>query len=189
LGFDLIAFLMNAISLREHLAALDAALTEPARLCIYGSAALMLMGQEDRFSVDVDIAGPYSAVNELALATAAQQIGLPVNPSDDFSGDHIEWVGAGRLCLSAPGPEETVVLWRGSRLTVFTVPVADLIASRLIRYDPTDQADIQYLVIYTRARFEEIEQAVSRLPSAFRDDALVRENLQNLRRDLQRWIP
>jgi hypothetical protein len=178
---------MNAATLREHLARLDAALPEPARLCIYGSAALMLMGQEDRFSVDVDVAGPYSTVNEAALAAAAQQAGLPVNPPEDFPADHIEWVGPSRLCLAAPSAEQAVILWQGSRLTLFTLPPADLIASRLIRYDPTDQADIQFLLIHARVRFEEVAQAVTRLPSAFRDDAPVRENLNNLRRDLQRW--
>jgi hypothetical protein len=137
--------------------------------------------------VDIDIAGPYSEVNELALAKAAQRVGLPVNPSDDFAGDHLEWVGPERLCLAAPRPEEILVLWRGSRLTLFTVPTADLIASRLIRYDPTDQADIQFLMINARTRFADVERAVDRLPPVFRDDTLVRENLHNLRRDLQRW--
>ena len=178
---------MNATTLREHLARLDDALGEPARLCIYRSAALMLMGEEDRFSVDIDIAGPYSTVNERALAAAGRQIGLPVNPPEDFPADHLEWVGPTRLCLAAPSAENAVVLWQGSRLTLFTLPPADLVASRLIRYDPTDQADIQFLLIHSRVRFEEIAQAVDRLPVPFRDDALVRENLNNLRRDLQRW--
>ena len=178
---------MNASTLREHLGRLDAALGEPARLCIYGSAALMLMGEEDRFSVDVDIAGPYSTVNERALAAAARQIGLPVNPPEDYPADHLEWVGPTRLCLAAPTAETAVVLWQGSRLTLFTLPPADLVASRLVRYDPTDQADIQFLLIHSRVRFEEVAQAVNRLPVAFRDDALVRENLNNLRRDLSRW--
>jgi hypothetical protein len=80
-----------------------------------------------------------------------------------------------------------VVLWQGSRLTVFSLPPADLIASRLIRYDPTDQADIQFLVTHFPVRFEDVARAVDRLPGAFRDDALVRENLENLRRDLLRW--
>jgi len=180
---------MNATTLREHLARLDAALAEPVRLCLYGSAAVMLMGEEDRFSADADIAGPYSTANEAALAVAAQQIGLPVNPPEEYPGDHLEWVGPPRLCLAAPSPQEVVVLWQGSRLTVFTLPPADLVASRLIRYDPTDQADIQFLVIHARLRFEDIAQAVERLPAAFRHDALVRENLDNLRRDLARWIP
>ena len=73
---------MNAASLREHLGRLDAALHEPTHLCIYGSAALMLMGEEDRFSVDVDVAGPYSTVNESALAAAAAQIGRAPRRSD-----------------------------------------------------------------------------------------------------------
>jgi hypothetical protein len=180
---------MNATTLREHLARLDAALGEPARLCIYGSAAVMLLGEEDRFSVDVDVAGPYSTVNERALAAAAQQIGLPVNPPEDFPADHIEWVGPTRLCLAPPSAETAVVLWGGSRLTVFTLPPADLVASRLIRYDPTDQADIQFLVIHSRVRFEEVAQAVNRLPATFRDDALVHDNLNNLRRDFARWTP
>ena len=180
---------MNAASLREHLSNLDAALSEPAKLCIYGSAALMLMGEEDRFSVDVDVAGPYSTVNERALAAAARQIGLPVNPTEDFSGDHIEWVGPARLCLAAPSPDNTLLLWQGGRLIVFTLPPPDLIASRLIRYDPTDQADIQFLLVHTPIPFEHIEAAVNRLPVAFRHDTLVRENLNNLRRDLQRWTP
>lgn len=180
---------MTAITLRQHLERLDAALGEPAKLCIYGSAALMLMGEEDRFSVDVDIAGPYSTVNERALAAAAQQIGLPVNPPEDFPADHIEWVGPTRLCLAAPSTETAVVLWQGGMLIVFTLPPADLVASRLIRYDPTDQADIQFLMIQSRVHFEHVAQAVDRLPSAFRDDPVVRENLDNLRRDAQRWTP
>lgn len=180
---------MDSNSLREHLERLDAALTEPVRLCVYGAAAVMLMGEEGRFSVDIDVAGPYSAANERALAHAARQIALPVNPPDDFAGDHIEWVGMPRLCLAPPNPKDEVVLWRGGHLTVFTLPPADLIASRLIRYDPTDQADIQYLVIHARLSFPAIAAAVDRLPEPFRDDALVRDNLDNLRRDLSRWQP
>jgi hypothetical protein len=170
------------------LPALPAALKDPARLCIYGSGPLMLMGQEDRFSVDLDVAGPYSVVNERALAAAANRIGFPVNPPDNFFEDHIEWVGPLRLCL-APPSDNAVTLWQGSRLTVFTVPPADLVASRLIRYDPTDQSDIQFLTIHHRLRYADVEQAVTRLPVSFRDDALVQENLANLRRDLSRWFP
>ncbi len=180
---------MNVITLREHLERLDTVLSEPARLCIYGSAAVMLMGEEDRFSMDIDVAGPYSQVNERSLAEAALKIGLPVNPAVDFPGDHIEWVGPGRLCLVPPSSVSAVVLWQGKQLTIFTLPPADLIASKLIRYDPTDQADIQFLMIHTRTKFEDAAQAVERLPDSFRNDSLVRDNLNNLQRDAQRWMP
>jgi hypothetical protein len=82
-----------------------------------------------------------------------------------------------------------VVLRQGSRLTVCTLPPSDLIASRLIRYDPTDQADIQFLLVHSRVSFEDVARAVARLPDPFRDDALVRDHLQNLHRDLVRWMP
>ena len=178
---------MDASTLREYLTRLDAALGEPAQLCIYGSAALMLMGQEDRSSVDVDIAAPYSDANVRALEVAARKIGLPLNPPEDYLGDHIEWVGPTRLCLAPPRSELKISLWHGAHLTVFTLPPSDLVASRLIRYDLIDQSDIQFLMIHGRVRFEDVAQAVDRLPAPFRQDALVVENLQNLRRDAQRW--
>lgn len=146
----------------------------------------MLMGQEDRFSVDVDVAGPYSTVSERMFEEAAKRVGLPVNPPDDFSGDHIEWIGPLRLCL-APPAANVLTLWQGSRLSVFTLPLPDLIASKLIRYDPTDQGDIQFIVSQQRVSFEEVEGAVDRLPNPFREDALVRENLRNLCSDMLRW--
>ena len=73
--------------------------------------------------------------------------------------------------------------------TAFTLPIPDLIASRLIRYDPTDQADIQFMLVHQPVSIEAISQAVTRLPAAFREDALVQENLKNLQRDLPRWLP
>lgn len=178
---------MNAATLRQHLARLDDALDEPARLCIYGAAAVMLMGEEDRFSVDIDVAAPYSTVKTRALAEAGERVRLPVNPSEDFAGDHIELVGPTRLCLAPPSAGHEVVLWQGKRLTVFTVSPADLIASRLIRYDPTDQADIQFLMTQCRVTLGEIAGAIDRLPQPFRNDALVRENFENLCRDIERW--
>ena len=181
--------MMDASTLRQHLTRLDTELPEPVRLCIYGSAAFMLLGQEDRFSMDVDVAAPYSNANLRELEAAAQRIGFPVNPPEDYPGDHIEWVGPTRLCLAPPSPPNTVPLWQGARLTVFTLPSSDLIASRLIRYDPIDQGDIQFLMIHGRVSFQEVAQAVDRLPAPFSQDVLVRENLENLRRDAQRWSP
>ncbi len=93
------------------------------------------------------------------------------------------------MWLAPPDATDRVVLWRGTRLSVFTVGPADLVASKLIRYDPTDQADIQFLMANARLRFEQVAQAVERLPAPFRDDSVVRENLLNLRRDCQHWIP
>lgn len=178
---------MNALVLRQHLERLDAALTAPTRLCVYGSAAAMLLGQEDRTSLDVDVAGPYSDADETMVRVAAEQAGLPVNPPESYQGDHIEWVSSARLCLAPVDPQDAVTLWQGRHLVLFTLPVPDLIASRLIRYDPTDQADIEFLTVQARVGFEAVAAAAQRLPESFREDVLVRENLENLRRDMRRW--
>lgn len=180
---------MEAATLRTYLEKLDEVLPAPADCCIFGSAACMLMGEEGRISLDVDVAGPYSTVNEAMLRVAAAQIGLPVNPIDDFAGDHIEWIGPLRLCLAQPDIGGRVVLWQGTRLTIFTVSPADLTASKLIRYDPSDQADIQFLMVNGRLRYEDVARAVGRLPAPFRDDIVLRENLRNLQQDCRRWLP
>jgi len=79
-------------------------------------------------------------------------------------------------------------LWQGDNLTIFTVGAADLVASKLIRYDPSDQADIQFLMVNGRLGIEAIAAAVERLPAVFRADMMVRKNLKNLNRDCQRWL-
>ncbi len=179
---------MDATTLHDYLEKLDDALEAPAACCVFGSGACMLLGEDGRISLDLDVAAPYSTVNETMFRAAAARIGWPVNPSEAFAGDHIEWIGPLRLCLADPVVAGRVRLWQGERLTIFTVGPADLVASKLIRYDPADQADIQFLMVNARLGFGDAAAAVERLPVAFRDDAIVRENLANLERDCRRWI-
>jgi hypothetical protein len=70
---------------------------------------------------------------------------------------------------------------------VKTVGPARLIASKLIRYDTADQADIRFLMETTNVDMADIDRAVSELPDQFRDDPVVRENLENLKTDMGLW--
>jgi hypothetical protein len=173
--------------LLTHLASIDLALRQRAVLYIYGSAACILLDEPDRTSVDVDVAAPYSVAEFADLQQAAEAAGLPVNPTEDYQGDHLEWISALRLCLPSPMPTSDILLWQGSKLTVKTVGIAELIASKLIRYDPTDQADIQYLVTQQPLEYLAVATAVARLPVPFDRDAVVLENLANLKTDLAMW--
>jgi hypothetical protein len=166
---------------------MDRALTHDAELVVYGSAAFILLGEQDRISLDIDVAAPYSKANLPDLQQAAQQAGLPINPEDGAAGDHIEWVSPLRLCLPVPSPGNEMILWRGRKLTLKTGSPEALIASKLIRYDPIDQADIQFLCSQRAIDFANIEAAVATLPPPFAEDALVRENLANLKRDMVIW--
>jgi len=65
--------------------------------------------------------------------------------------------------------------------------VADLVASKLIRYDEIDRSDIQYLLAQAHTAFEDIECAAARLPAPFTHDPLIRDNLANLRADMAMW--
>ena len=178
---------MNKAELIGYLERLDGALRAPAILHIYGSAAFILLDEPDRTSLDVDVAGPYSEVDEGDLRRAAAEAGLPVNPDEAYAGDHIEWIGPLRLCLQPPVEGKMLTLWQGSKLRVRTGAPAELIASKLIRYDETDRSDIQYLHAQGRVSIEAIASAADRLPAPFAADPLVRENLANLKTDMRIW--
>jgi len=178
---------MNKAELIAYLEGMDRALRAPAKLHIYGSAACILLDEPERTSLDVDVAGPYSTVDQGDLRQAAAAVGLPVNPDVDYAGDHIEWIGPLRLCLKPPVEGTELTLWQGTKLRVLTCSIVDLIASKLIRYDDIDQSDIQYLLAQSHATYAEIEAAAKRLPAPFATDPLVLENLINLKTDMTVW--
>jgi len=166
---------------------MDRYLQSPATLYIYGSAAFILLDELDRTSLDIDVAAPYCSGSFAGIRQAAEKAGFRINPDESTTDDHIEWVSAARLCLPRPDTEHEVTLWQGQRLTVKTVSPAQLVASKLIRYDEIDQSDVRYLCCQMRLKYADVATAVDTLPDAFRDDALVRENLANLERDLVLW--
>jgi len=164
---------MDKAGLISYLKKIDSELKSSATLCVYGSGALILMDEPGRTSLD--------------LEKAAKSAGLPLNPPEDYQGDHIEWIPALRLCLSAPDPLSMATLWRGRKLTLTTVSPPQLVASKLIRYDEIDQADILFLCAQARVTHSAVEAAVRELPPPFHTDSLVLENLANLKVDLKQW--
>lgn len=178
---------MNRTELLDYLTRIDAGLLGKAELVVYGSAAFILLGEEERTSLEIDVAGPYSRANYADFQQAAKQAGLPVNPNDVPVGEHIEWVPALRLCLPPPTTATAQVLWQGRKLIVRTVAPPELIASKLIRYDELDQSDIQFLCAQQAVAWESVAEAVRALPPPFNEDTVVKENLANLQRDMTLW--
>jgi len=177
---------MNRDDIVRFFAALDEGLTEPSVLYVYGSAVIILLGSPFRTSLDIDVAGPYSSVDEAALARAGEKAGLPVNPDSDYLGNHIEWVGPLRLCLPLPD-DDGLTLWQGKRLVVKSANIPALVASKLIRYDETDRGDVQFLYSQFPFDWESVCRAAKKLPPPFAGDILVRDNLEALANDLQLW--
>lgn len=93
--------LVNRAEIVGYFEAIDRALRTPAVLYIYGSASCILLGEPDRTSLDIDVAGPYSLADYADLRQAAEAAGIPIDPKEDFQGDHIEWTD--------------IALWRGGK--------------------------------------------------------------------------
>jgi len=178
---------MNKPELVGHLERIDRELQKPWILFVFGSAALILLDEPDRTSLDIDVAGPYSQGDFGELEKAAAAAGVPINPPDDYRRDHIEWISAVRLCLSPPDANTDLLLWQGRCLTLRTVSIPRLIASKLIRYDTIDRSDIQYLAKQTGVEWGDVASAVEGLPAPFNRDVLIRENLRNLKTDMAMW--
>lgn len=186
-GAMIILAAVNKVELSSYLERLDRALESHATLYVYGSAALILLDEPDRTSLDIDVAAPYSSTDFADMARAAVVAGLPINPAEDYPRDHIEWISALRLCLPPPAPKTDLLLWRGSRLTIMTAAIPCLIASKLIRYDEIDRSDVQFLSKQSGAAWKDVAAAVELLPPPFNQDGIVRENLNNLKADLAIW--
>ena len=179
---------MNKCQLVAYLERIDAVLPDEAMLYIYGGAAFILLDEPERTSLDIDVAAPYCRVDERVFRDAASNAGLPVNPDLDTAKDHIEWISSLRLCLPKPSANSDIVLWRGRNMTVKTGAISALIASKLIRYDAVDRSDVQYLLAQHPVALNDVAVAVRSLPPPFNQDAVVLENLENLRNDMAVWI-
>jgi hypothetical protein len=178
---------MDRDQLIQYLQSIDRQMSGDVNVYIYGSCAQMLLGEDLRTSLDMDLAGPYCSGNVAEFRRAAEQAGLPVDPDVTYQGDHIEWIGPLRLAVPPPDPERDVSLWQGNKVRVRTVSPARLVATKLIRYDQADQADIRFLIEKADLKHNQVREAVDDLPEQFRNDPLVRENLENLKDDMALW--
>jgi hypothetical protein len=178
---------MNRSELIDYLGEIDSHLSGNVELYVYGSGAQILLGEELRTSLALDVAGPCCSGNLREFREAAEKAGLPVDPDVNYQGDHIQWIGPLRLALPAPDQHTDMVLWQGDNLTLRTVTPARLIASKLIRYDDSDRADIQFLVERSGMEYSRIREAVEHLPDPFKTAPVVRDNLDNLRQDMKLW--
>lgn len=179
---------VNEEVLRGYFARLDPLVSKGTTLFIFGGGAVALLGAKIRTTIDLDVAAPYSTFSEAEFAKASEQAGLPVNPPLGYQGAYVEFVGKRMLALppSASSDDEEI-LYHGDNLTVKTGSAADLVASKLCRYDEQDSSDVQFLVRECGARLDDVKRSLERLPAQIRGDVIVRENLANLEADMAIW--
>jgi len=179
---------IDALTAAAYFERLDPLVREGTELCVIGGSAVAQLGARIRVTADIDVALPYSKIELSAFAEASAKAGLPVDPAFGYQNAYVELVKPLMLTVPRPASEESFVeLFRGRNLTVKTCSPADLVASKLYRYSPQDQEDIQFLMGPGGATVEAVRDSVSRLPEGFRDDVMVRENLANPESDILLW--
>ena len=177
---------INEATLAAYFERLDPLVKPGTELYIFGGAAIVLLGAKIRTTVDIDVAAPYSRIDMANFREASEKAGLPVNPAPGYQGAYVEMVGERMLALPAPSGEGTV-LFKGLNLTVRTGSDADLAASKLIRYDDSDRADVAYLAGLGRLTVPQVKEAVARMPYGTRNDVLMADNLANFEVDMKMW--
>lgn len=183
-GFDEV----NEATLAEYFGRLDPLVKPGTVLFVFGGAAVALLGAKIRTTVDIDVAAPYSRIDMASFREASEKAGLPVNPPPGRQGAYLELVGQYMLSLPTPKSDEScTVLFSGLNLTVKSGSAADLVASKLVRYNEKDRGDAQFLAEAANLTEADVADAVRRLPPRFRDDVVVRENFVNFKGDIAMW--
>ena len=146
----------------------------PLRLCLIGSAACLFGGMEGRTSADLDIWKPASDYDRRELQTAAEKAGLLFDPKQVLEPDrpYLQLVEPG---LTQLGKFEPVFIERLGRLHLYRPPVENLIAAKLIRAEPKDLGDIQFLVSRHRPDLRRIRGIIAEFNPQARERAA--ENL------------
>lgn len=171
---------MDAIKLRQVFERLDQALEHQTELLIRGGAAVLAYGLEQRVTIDIDVL-PSSRFVEADLRRACAAVGLGFNPLDKdlAEQDYVEVVPEETLILPRPDPERGYnTVFRGEHLTVKTPPAADLIAGKLKRLEAEDLVDVVFLIERFRLTKDDLTEAFERLPSRFKSDPVVQDNLR-----------
>ncbi len=146
----------------------------PVRLCLIGSAACLFGGMEGRTSADLDIWKPASDYDRRELQAAAEKAGLLFDPKQTLEPDrpYLQLVEPG---LTQLGKFEPVFIERIGRLHLYRPPVENLVAAKLIRAEPKDLGDIQFLVSRHRPDLQRIREIIAQFNPPARERAT--ENL------------
>lgn len=142
----------------------------PIRLCLIGSAACLFGGMDGRTSSDLDIWRPASDFDRGELQAAAEKAGLLFDPKQTLEPNrpYLQLVEPG---LTQLGVFEPVFIERIGRLHLYRPPVENLIAAKLIRAEPKDLADIQFLASRHRPDLSRVREIVGKFHDPARERA------------------
>lgn len=146
----------------------------PVQLCLVSSSACLFGEMVGRTSRDLDLWRPVSDYDRQELRQAAEAVGLLFDPKTTLEPDrpYLQVIEPGIVGI---GDFTPILIERIGRLRLLRPPIENLIASKLIRCDARDIADILFLQNIHRPDVERIRSIISRFSPANRQRA--KENL------------
>lgn len=176
---------LNAEQWQDKIATIAQHLSEPARLCLIGSAAGIFHGQPERTSMDLDVLvkgrtsmdldvlAKASTFDRSALKDSVEKAGLLFDPKGEIPPEtpYVQIVTEGIVQVGSFQLEDTIALQTESNLDVISAPPANLIAAKLLRGDPRDIEDIFFLMAQFRPDREDIEGIIETFPAQQRERA------------------
>jgi hypothetical protein len=173
---------VDRTSLIGFLEAMDRAAEDRQTICVMGAAALILLGQPERQTGDIDVWRPGSQVLDSDLRRLAAESGLSYDPKEyEPEGAYLQIINPGIVNLPAVRDdtwatgEDSLILWQGRKLTVVCPPPPIIAASKLVRASEVDIDDVVYLIGAIGVSRKQILQAADKFPDADRET--IRENM------------
>ncbi|MEQ1839498.1 MAG: DUF6036 family nucleotidyltransferase [Verrucomicrobiales bacterium] len=154
----------------EQLAAALSREGSAVQLCLIGSSACLFGGMEARTSRDLDVWRPLSDYDRMELKQAAEAVGLLFDPKTVLDPDrpYLQIVERGVVEI---GEFQPVLIERMGRLHLTRPPIENLIASKLIRGDARDIADILFLRNLHHPDLERIKSLIASFSPEHRHQA------------------
>lgn len=159
---------------------IDGGLGEEQTICLIGSAATILMGQQNRNTEDIDVWQRASRFQDRILRKAVEDAGLLFDPKDDEPGlPYIQVIHPGIVQVPGYNPEtglwlgdrKAETVWQGEMLTVTIPPAEAIIASKMIRFEDRDITDSIWLMAARAVDAKAVIRAIRQLPPEKREDA------------------
>jgi len=135
-------------------------LKNPTSLCILGSAVSMSLGQVNRMTMDIDVWREDSSYDLGALKQACALVGIAFDPKgyDDPDTVYIQIIDPGIVQLGVF--EKTSLLFKTGNLEICRPPIANVIASKMVRGVALDFEDSSFLAKKCNVSIESIEKSI-----------------------------
>jgi len=179
---------IDKAELKALLEKIDSGLDSEQTICLIGSGATILLGQEARATEDLDVWAQASRISVPSFRVAIEEAGMEFDPKDEFpSLPYVQIVHPG--IVQVPGydprartwlkkPEQ--VIWQGRKLTVTCPPGEALIASKLVRGSERDFEDCLWIMAAQKLSAAAISKAIRLMPVQAREEADANLEVMNL---------